>query len=136
MNQLHNKPPSRMVKSTTTTYKVVALLITITLLIYIHDAFPKNIGKIGLSSVRVYLYTVMAEIRFLALLFLFYWSQKGKPWRFVIWLPIIMTTYQAIIRLFALQKTAYNEFDTKLALTVIVFVILIIYYFKKKKNEL
>lgn len=98
-----------------------------------HDAFPKFYGTIGLSTVRVFLYTVLAEIRFLLVLFFCYSLAKGKRWRFVLWLPIIMTTYQAIIRILALQKTDYNAFDLKLTITVVLFVALIIYYFTHKK---
>ncbi len=130
----YKQRPSETAKSQTTTYKIVIFLITVTLLIYIHDAFDKNYGKIGLSTVRVYLYTVLSEIRFLAVLLFSYYLAKGKPWRFVLWLPIIMTTYQTVIRIFSLQKTGYNEFDLKLTLTVILFIFLIIYYFSKKKK--
>jgi hypothetical protein len=77
---------------------------------------------------------VLAEIRFLAALFFIYFLAKGKQWRFVLWLGILMTSYQAGIRIFALQKTTYNEFDLKLTLTVIITVGLIVYYFYRKRN--
>ena len=123
-----------MEKLTTTTYKVVIFIFILALLIYIHDVFPKNYGKIGRSSVRVYLYTVLAEIRFLGALFFIYYLGKGKSWRFVVWLPIIMTTYQAIIRLFTLQKTNFNEFDVKLTITVLISIFLTVFYFWKKRR--
>lgn len=121
-------------KSQTTTYKVVAFLFIVTLLIYIHDVIPKNSGRIGLSSARVYFYTVLAELRYLAVLFFCFYLAKHKSWRFVLVLPIILTTYQAIIRIFALQKTDYNAFDTKLILTIMVSVAITLFYFKSKKR--
>lgn len=128
----YKQQPSEMGKSTTTIYKVVAFLVIVTVLIYVHDIFPKHFGKIGLSTVRVYLYTVLAEIRFLLVLFFCFYLAKGKQWRFVLLLPIIMTGYQAGIRILALQKTQYNEFDLKLTLTIVIFLVLTIYYFKRK----
>lgn len=129
------QPSSTMGKSTTTTYKTILFILGLALLIYVHDAFPKNIGKIGLSSVRVYFYTVLAEIRFLAALFFIYLLAKGKQWRFFLWLPIIMTTYQAVIRIFALQKTGYNEFNLKLILTIILSIALAVFYFSQKRKD-
>lgn len=134
-----NKPklqPLTTGKLTTTTYKTLLFILSLGLLIYIHDAFPKDAGQIGLSSVRVYLYTVLAEIRFLAALFFIYILAKGKQYRFFLWLPITLTTYQAIIRIFALQKTGYNELNPKIILTIIISIILAIYYLKQKRNEL
>lgn len=100
-----------------------------------HDVFPANFGTVGVSSLRVYLYTVLAEIRFLAALFFIYFLARGRSWRFLLWLPIIITTYQAVIRIFALQRTVYNEFDVKLWLTVLVFALLTVLYYVKKHGE-
>ena len=128
--------PLKMAKSTTTTYKIAAFIFIVTLLIYIHDAIPKDSGRIGLSSARVYFYTVLAEVRYLALWFFVYFLSKGKSWRFIIWLPILLTSYQLIIRIFSLQKTGYNEFDFKMILTTVITLILAVYYFRVKRNEL
>ena len=122
-------------KSQTTTYKVVVFLFIVTLLIYIHDVIPKNVGKIGLSSARVYFYTVLAEIRYLAVLFFCFYLAKNKSWRFVLALPIILTTYQSIIRIFALQKTVYNSFDYKLVITILVSIAITFIYFNNKKKK-
>ena len=122
-------------KSQTTTYKVVVFLFIVTLLIYIHDVIPKNVGKIGLSSARVYFYTVLAEIRYLAVLFFCFYLAKNKSWRFVLALPIILTTYQSIIRIFALQKTVYNSFDYKLVITILVSIAITFIYFTNKKTK-
>lgn len=124
-----------MAKSQTTTYRVVIFIVITTLLIYVHDLIPKGVGSVGKSSLRVYLYTVNSELRFLAVWFLVYFLAKGKQWRFVVWLPLLMTTYQLFIRLFSLQKTSYNDFNIKLVLSLIVFIALIVFYFYKKRKE-
>lgn len=118
-----------------TIYSVVAFIIITTLLIYLHDLIPKGSGKIGKSSLRVYFYTVNSELRFLLVWLLVYWLAKGKMWRFVIWLPILMTTYQLLIRILSLQKTSYNDFNFKFVVTLLLFLALIIFYFYKKRKE-
>lgn len=123
-------------KSATTIYKIAGLIVLATLLIYIHDVIPKGYGHYGKSSLRVFLYVINAEIRFLMVLFLLFYVAKGEKWRFVLLLPILMTTYQLIIRFFVLQKTSYNEFDTKFVITIAISILLIIYYFRRVKNEL
>ena len=124
-----------MVKSQTTTFRVIYILLLATVLIYVHDFIPRDIGKIGKSSIRVYSYTVGAELRFLLVLLLLWWKSKGEKWRFVVGLPIIMTTYQLCIRLFALQGSSWNEADNKFFITLIIALILIIFYFKRKNVD-
>lgn len=124
---------STTAKSPTTIFKIVATILVATLLIYIHDAIPKGWGQVGKSSLRVFLYTVNAELRFLLVLFLLFWVAKGRVWRFSLVLPIVLTTYQLIIRLFCLQNTSYNEFDTKFVVTFLLAVALIVYYFKHRR---
>lgn len=119
-------------KSRTTTYSFIAFIIFITLLIYIHDTIPQGMARIGKSSLRVYLYTVFAELRFLLVWFIVRHLAKGKSWRFVIWLPIIVTTYQLFIRVLVLQKTEFNDFNIKFVLTIVSFVGLIMFFFYKK----
>ena len=118
-----------------TIYKIVAFIVVTTLLIYLHDLIPKGSGKIGKSSLRVYFYTVNSELRFLLVWFLVYALAKGKVWRFVIWLPILMTTYQLLIRIFSLQTTAYNDFNLKFVISLLVFIALIVFYFYRKRKE-
>lgn len=125
---------SKMEKSWTTIYKVSLLLLVVTLLIYIHDVIPQGYGKVGKSSLRVYLYTVFAELRYLIVLLFLYALSKGKQWRFIVLLPILLTTYQTIIRLFGWQRSAFNEFDVKLVITFVVTGILAFYYFNKSKS--
>ena len=122
-------------KSRMTIYKIVAFIVVTTLLIYLHDLIPKGSGKIGKSSLRVYFYTVNSELRFLLVWFLVYALAKGKVWRFVIWLPILMTTYQLLIRIFSLQTTAYNDFNLKFVISLLVFIALIVFYFYRKRKE-
>lgn len=122
-------------KSRTTIYKIVAFIIVTTLLIYLHDLIPKGSGKIGKSSLRVYFYTVNSELRFLLVWILVYILAKGKIWRFVIWLPILMTTYQLLIRVFSLQATSYNDFNFKFVVSLLLFIALIIFYFTRKRKE-
>lgn len=122
-------------KSRMTIYKIVTFIVVTTLLIYLHDLIPKGSGKIGKSSLRVYFYTVNSELRFLLVWFLVYALAKGKVWRFVIWLPILMTTYQLLIRVFSLQATTYNDFNLKFVISLLLFIALIIFYFYKKKKE-
>jgi len=124
-----------MTKSPTTTFKVIFIIVLATLLIYIHDFIPKGSGKIGRSSLRVYSYTVGAELRFLIILFLLWWKSKGEIWRFVLGLPIIMTTYQLIIRVFTQQGTEWNNADTKFYVTLIIAGLLIAFYFYKKRPK-
>jgi len=122
-------------KSRMTIYKIVAFIVVTTLLIYLHDLIPKGSGKIGKSSLRVYFYTVNSELRFLLVWFLVYALAKGKVWRFVVWLPILMTTYQLLIRIFSLQSTSYNDFNLKFVISLLLFIALIIFYFYKKRKE-
>ena len=122
-------------KSRMTIYKIVAFIVVTTLLIYLHDLIPKGSGKIGKSSLRVYFYTVNSELRFLLVWFLVYALAKGKVWRFVIWLPILMTTYQLLIRIFSLQTTAYNDFNLKFVISLLVFIALIVFYFYRKRKD-
>ncbi len=114
------------------TYKVIAFIFALTILLYLHDIIPKGMGKIGKSSLRVYLYAVNSELRFLLVWFLVYWLAKGKSWRFVIWLPIFMTTYQLLIRVFLLQKTGFNNFNIKFIISVLLFLALVVFFFKRK----
>ncbi len=122
-------------KLVTSTFKIITLVIFSTLLIYFHDLIPKGYGEIGKSSLRVYLYTVSAELRFLLTWLIIYYLAKGKQWRFVIWLPVAMTIYQLIIRVFSLQKSTYNDFDVKLIVTMVLFISLIVFYFYSKKDR-
>ena len=123
-----------MEKSTTTIYKIVAVVLFATIIIYLHDFIPKGYGKVGRSSLRVYLFTVSAELRALIWLFFVWFLAKGKAWRFTLILPILLTTYQLIIRLSPNKNVVWNQADYKLYLTLLISAGLIIYYFKKRKE--
>lgn len=100
---------------------------------YIHDLFPKGVDFPGYSSSRVFLYIVLINLFGLIGWILFYVHAQGKSYRFIIWLPILTTTYQIIVHILNLKSTSFNEINLKFILTFTAFTLLVIWYFAKKR---
>jgi ABC-type uncharacterized transport system permease subunit len=113
------------------------LIVFIATLPYIHDLIP--VGYLpdffGFSDLRVFLYIVLNHVFALIGWILAYHLARKKNWRFVLWLPIMTTTYEIILKILNLRSTGLNEINVKFALTILLFTSLVVWYFKKKSSH-
>jgi hypothetical protein len=98
--------------------------------------FTSTDGKIlGYSTYEVFVY--MASVNFS---YMFAWLcalhfAQNRPYRFVLFFPAALSTYQFLIVIFNLRETQLNELSTKIVIVLIVALIIIINYFFNRTNE-
>lgn len=117
----------------TTIYSVLILLAST--MPYIHDLFPRGVDFPGYSSSRVFLYIVLINLFGLIGWLVAYAHAKGKSYRFIMWLPILTTTYQIFIHILNLKSSSFNEINLKMILTFVGFTLLVIWYFVQKSKS-
>lgn len=95
-------------------------------------------GKVlGFSSYRVFIYTFLlhlfAHIGWVGWLL----DAKGKSYRFFLLVPVILSGYTVLMLLLNARATAFNEFDTKIYITLGLTILLIFNYFinRNPKND-
>jgi len=120
-------------------YKKIIISIIIlatTVFTYVASLISKGEeGLFGFSSLRV----TFNQISFLtfalvASLRLFY-LEKGKDYRFVYLVPIVVISYDLFVNVLDARKTYYNEFTPKLGITIVIVLGVLIGHVVKKQRK-
>ena len=89
----------------------------------------------GFSSYRVFVYTLLlhlfAHIGWVGWML----DAKGKSYRFFLLVPVILSGYTVALLLLNARATAFNEFDTKIYITLGLTIILILNFFINRKTK-
>ena len=102
----------------------------------LQELLTDSSGKVmGFSSYRVFIYTLLlhlfAHIGWVGWML----DAKGKSYRFFLLVPVILSGYTVALLLLNARATAFNEFDTKIYITLGLTIILILNFFINRKTK-
>ncbi len=91
-------------------------------------------GVMGFSSYRVFIYMLFIHLFSHIGWVGWFLDARGKSYRFFLLVPVILSGYTVALLLLNARATAFNEFDTKLYITLGLSIILILHFFMNRKT--
>lgn len=133
MNKVLTKKKS---KRTTSSSTIAVFILIVSFLPFLHDwdYFSGKSGFSGYSSLRIAVWVTSLFTIALSGWIVAFINSKGKPYRFVLLVPIAMLCFQLCIYVLDARKATINEFSNKIIINGVLIFALVAYYFVKRRK--